>query len=148
MLRTDEAVLVLTARWHRHRTLLLYALIGGSALGLELLLFYLFTNVIHQNIPLSNAMAMGVGFFMSFTLNSFYNFRVRDKLLTRLIRFGVITFGGYWLSTFIILALVDYGHLPALSAKALSLPAFFVFQYMLNKRYSFHKLPAEEPSGQ
>lgn len=129
----------------RYRTVLLYGLIGLSALGVELIVFYLFT---HQNIlglAIANAAAMGAGFLVSFGLNSFYNFKVRNRLFNRMIRFGIVTAGGYIISTGIILGLVNLLHVPPFTAKIISIPFFFLFQYTLNSRFTFHEMSPVRP---
>lgn len=129
----------------RYRNLLLYAAIGISALLAELVIFYLLTKVAGMNIPVSNALAMIVGFFMSFFLNALYNFQVRNNLLSRLVRFGIVTFGGYLLSTAIILLLVEVAGVPVFYAKLISVPFFFAFQYTLNSRFTFKASNVAQP---
>jgi putative flippase GtrA len=133
--------------FRHYRTIILYAAIGVSALGAELIVFYILAASTHAPIPISNALAMAIGFVISFTLNSLYNFGVKDKVLSRLVRFGLITFGGYWLSTLTIMLLITYAHTPSMVAKACSLPAFFVFQYALNKRFTFRQSAEPTPSA-
>lgn len=120
-----------------YRNIILYALIGLSALSAELGVFYALSRGGRITIVISNAMAMGSGFFISFLLNAYYNFGVKNKLIHRLVRFGIITFCGYWLSTLMIVSLIDYGQLSPMIAKACSLPVLFAFQYLLNKQYTF-----------
>lgn len=130
----------------RRRNLVLYGSIGLTALLLEIALFHMLTHQYSLSVAVGNALAMGSGFIVSFSLNSHYNFKVRDQLLNRLLRFGFITAAGYVVSTGIILLLVAAAHISPFQAKLISIPFFFLFQYSLNSRYTFHDMTAKSPA--
>ena len=121
----------------QRRQVVMYAIIGVVALGLEMLCFFLLTAMLGASIPISNAFAMAAGLVLSFSLNAKFTFMTTDRLLVRFFSFASVTFFGYLLSTSIILAGVEYGGLSPLLAKVISLPVFFFFQYNCNRLLTF-----------
>ncbi|MBA8827488.1 putative flippase GtrA [Saccharopolyspora lacisalsi] len=119
------------------KQLVLYALLGGFGVVLDYLLFLLLFNVAGLHEQLANAISISAGITSSFTLNTLFNFRKRDRLLTRFVRFYAVGMGGIAL-TFVLLAVFagPVGLDPNL-VKLGSLPLVLIFQYTLNKKWSF-----------
>jgi putative flippase GtrA len=129
------------------RSFLLYAVMGGTALLVELVLFYVMHYSLRQGLVASNAVAMGVGMLTSFTLNSRYTFKVNNRLAVRFLSFAAVSGCSYVLSTVMLLALSRGLSVPAFIAKILTLPVILLFQYNVNKRLTFHENYGQRLSG-
>lgn len=119
------------------RQLVVYALIGACGVTLDFFLFLLLFNVVGIHEQVANAISISAGIVNSFTLNALFNFRKRDRLLMRFVRFYAVGMGGIAL-TFVLLAVFagPLGLNPNI-VKLCSLPLVLVLQYSLNKRWSF-----------
>jgi putative flippase GtrA len=72
-----------------------------------------------------------------FALNTRYNFRVLDRMAYRFMVYAAVTAAGYLFSTVMLLLFVRQLHMLPIVGKLLTLPLVFVFQYTLNKRFTF-----------
>ncbi|RRO15155.1 GtrA family protein [Saccharopolyspora rhizosphaerae] len=119
------------------RELLLYALIGGSGVLLDYLLFLLLFNVFGLHHQLANAISTTAGITNNFVLNSLFNFRKTDRIVVRFLRFYAVGIAGIGL-TFLLLAVFStWLGIDANLVKLASLPLVLLFQYTINKRWSF-----------
>ncbi|QUG99551.1 GtrA family protein [Saccharopolyspora erythraea] len=136
MTRTDPGAPVVRERLVS-RSLVLYALIGCSGVLLDYGLFLLLFNLAGLHEQLANAISTTAGITNNFVLNALLNFRKRDRILVRFLRFYAVGVAGIGL-TFVLLQVFS-GHLgvdPNL-VKAGSLPVVLVFQYTINRKWSF-----------
>lgn len=119
------------------RPLLRYAVIGASGVLLDYLLFLLLFNAIGLHEQVANTISTTAGITNNFVLNALFNFRKRDRILVRFLRFYVIGVAGIGL-TFVLLQVFSgrLGIDPNL-VKAGSLPVVLIFQYTINKKWSF-----------
>jgi len=122
----------------KYRGLILYGLVGATALVIELSLYYVLSQEAGLIIPLANAIAMSAGLIISFSLNARYNFYATDSIISRFLKFSLVTFFGYLLSTALILTLISFGF-SSILAKLLTLPPLFIFQYNFNRIFTFKK---------
>jgi putative flippase GtrA len=114
-----------------------YVLFGGTAAGLD---FVVFAGLVYWlGTPSAVATAVGVllGISTSFLLNRRYTFAVLDRTRTRYIRFFAVGAMGLALSVVVVGLLSDVGPVEPFLAKALSLPPVLAFQFTLNSRWSF-----------
>ncbi|GAA0508976.1 hypothetical protein GCM10011581_18890 [Saccharopolyspora subtropica] len=118
-------------------SLVRYAAIGASGVALDYLLFLLLFNLAGLHEQLANAISTTAGITNNFVLNALFNFRRRDRILVRLLRFYAVGVAGIGL-TFLLLQVFSgwLGVDPNL-VKAGSLPVVLVFQYTINKKWSF-----------
>lgn len=134
-----RAGLVSTALRDRRisRSLIRYALIGASGVLVDYCLFLVLFNVFGLHDQVSNVISTTAGIVNNFTLNTLLNFRKRDRILLRFARFYSVGVGGIAL-TFVLLRVFSglLGADPNL-VKACSLPIVLLFQYSLNRRWSF-----------
>ena len=114
-----------------------YLLIGIIASSIDVILFWLFYNILQQDIFFSNAISVSSAALFSFALNSLYNFKKSDKVFLRLISFVWVIILGYFSGVYFILLLVNFFGIKAVMAKLLSLPLVFLLQYFLNSSISF-----------
>jgi len=114
-----------------------YLLIGIIASSIDVILFWLFYNILHQDIFFSNAISVSSAALFSFAINSLYNFKKSDKVFLRLISFVLVIILGYFSGVYFILLLINFFEIKAVIAKLLSLPLVFLLQYFLNSSVSF-----------
>ncbi|TDD90333.1 GtrA family protein [Saccharopolyspora karakumensis] len=119
------------------RELLLYAVIGGSGVLLDYLLFLVLFNYFGMHHQVANALSTTAGITNNFVLNSLFNFRKTDRILVRFLRFYAVGIAGIVL-TFLLLAVFStWLGIDANLVKLASLPVVLLFQYTINKRWSF-----------
>ncbi len=121
----------------RHRRFLLYAVIGCSGVMLDLVLFLLAYNVVGLHEQVATAMSTTAGITNNFLLNAFFNFRNRDNLLTRFLRFYTVGILGIGLVAAMLFVFTTLLGVNPNIVKVASLPVVVALQYTLNKRWSF-----------
>ena len=123
--------------WRRHRSFVLYQLIGASGALLDLLLFLALYNAAGVHEQVATAISTSVGIANNFLLNSYLNFRVRDGMLRRFLRFYAVGLVGIGLVAVLLLVFHTWLGVDANVVKVVSLPVVAVLQFLLNKRWSF-----------
>lgn len=119
------------------RQLLQYALIGITGVTWDLLTFILLTKYLLLPYLVANAVSVSLGIANNFFLNAFYNFRVRDRLMVRFLRFYSIGLFGLGLSTGLLFLLVQVLAAGPLAAKMLTVVFVALVQFYLNKTITF-----------
>ena len=119
---------------------ILYSLIGLLAALIDLVLFYLFYEVLFFQLMASNFFSVASAALFSFLCNTYFNFKMTDFLFLRFLSFMIVVLVGYWLGLAIIYIGVEHTLLSATQSKVLSLPFVFFSQYFLNSKFSFGKL--------
>lgn len=122
-----------------NKNFVLYSLIGFSAALIDVVLFYLFYEVLFFQLMASNAFSVTSAALFSFFCNAYFNFKKSDFLFLGLLSFVVVVLVGFWLGLAIIYIGVEHTLLSATQSKVLSLPFVFFSQYFLNSRFSFGK---------
>ena len=125
------------AEFAKRKRFIIYLFIGGGAVVLDLAVFTAFTELLNQDIFLSNSLSISVAAIYSFLANMFFNFQVSGKILRRFASFMLVTFCGYLISLAILWLLADVLGVHALIAKIVTLPFVVVTQYVLNSRLTF-----------
>jgi len=124
----------------KHRSFILYALIGLSGVTLDFAVFALLFNVFGVNAVLASAISVVCGITNNFTWNALYNFKKRDHLAIRYLLFlGVGMFGLVF--SIVIIALGNVVGINPNISKLISIPFVVVLQYFLNKHISFQASP-------
>ncbi|KPI25547.1 MULTISPECIES: GtrA family protein [unclassified Streptomyces] len=119
------------------RQLITYALVGGSGVLLDLGAFLLLYNVAGLHEQVANVLSTSLGITNNFVLNALFTFGKRDRLLLRYLRFYAVGLTGIAL-TFVLLAVFSRGlGIDPNLVKAGSLPLVLVFQFALNRKWSF-----------
>ncbi|MGW2914693.1 GtrA family protein [Streptomyces asoensis] len=119
------------------RQLITYALVGGSGVLLDLGAFLLLYNVAGLHEQVANVLSTSLGITNNFVLNALFTFGKRDRLLLRWLRFYSVGLTGIAL-TFVLLAVFPRGlGIDPNLVKAGSLPLVLVFQFALNRKWSF-----------
>jgi putative flippase GtrA len=120
------------------KRVLLYGVIGLSALALEVAIFYMLSERLKTGVLIGNAAGMLAGLVFAFVLNARYNFQITDRGVERFFRYGLVAFGGFILTSTIIFGLTHYTDMTVVVAKFISLPPYFLFQYNAHRLFTFH----------
>ncbi|MGR6965930.1 GtrA family protein [Geodermatophilus sp. URMC 61] len=123
--------------WRRHRSFVLYQLIGASGALLDLLLFLALYNAAGVHEQVAAAISTSVGIANNFLLNSYLNFRKRDGMLRRFVRFYTVGLLGLALVAVLLLVFHSWLGVDANIVKVVSMPIVAVLQFLVNKRWSF-----------
>lgn len=123
--------------WTRYRSFVLYQLIGVSGVVLDLVLFLVLYNAVGLHEQVATAISTSAGITNNFLLNSFFNFRKRDGMLRRFARFYTVGLIGIGLVAVLLLVFHSWLGVDANVVKIASMPVVAVFQFFLNKRWSF-----------
>lgn len=123
--------------WKRYRTFVLYQLIGVSGVLLDLVLFLVLYNVVGMHEQIATVISTSAGITNNFLLNSFLNFRKRDGLLHRFVRFYAVGLLGIGLVALLLVVFHSWLGIDANIVKVVSMPIVAVLQFSLNKRWSF-----------
>lgn len=122
----------------KNRTVVLYGIIGISAVVVDYSFFALFYNFFGIHQVLSTVLSVGISTVYAFTLNRSHNFKTKDFTTSRFISYVVVSLIGMASSALIIEALSLLDVNPNIG-KAISLPPIVVAQYFLNKHFTFNK---------
>lgn len=121
----------------QYRQFVLYAMIGVSGVLLDLVVFFVLFNVFDIGENLSTAISTTCGIANNFVLNTIFNFKVRDRLLIRFLRFYAVGLSGIVLTIAMFEVFVGWLDLNANAVKVASLLPVLVLQYGLNKIWTF-----------
>ena len=118
------------------RNFFLYGIIGAISAGFDAGMFVLLYKWLHINEFVSNGFSVHCGIFLSFFLNSKYNFRKTDKLKKRFISFYLTGLFGLGLSSF-ILYLGNGLKVDILLTKLFSVVFVALVQFFINRLAAF-----------
>jgi putative flippase GtrA len=118
-------------------SLLRYAMIGASGVLLDYVLFLLLFNAVGLHEQLANAISTTVGITNNFVLNTLFNFRRRDRIVVRFVRFYAVGVAGIGLANVALQVFSGWLGIDPNLVKACSLPVVPIFQYTINKKWSF-----------
>ena len=120
------------------RNLILYGIIGGMSAALDALVFWLLFQKCGLNEYAANTISVQCGIFLSFFLNSRYNFKKTDKFWSRFIPFyltglfGLLLYHG-------ILWLGSHYNFDALITKLVSIVIVALVQFFINRAVAFRE---------
>lgn len=115
----------------------LYGIIGGCSATADSIIFYFLSLKI--NIYVSNIISINVGIILSFLLNTYLNFGLKDNLLKRAVRFICIGYSGLLLSIIILFIGSDLYNFEEMPVKIFSVFVVAAFQFVLNKLITFRE---------
>jgi putative flippase GtrA len=118
-------------------SLLKYALVGVTGLAWDMGLFYVFYEILGINYILSNIVSSTVGVVNNFILNSWFTFKVKDKLLLRFISFFSVALAGMLLSSGLLAVMIDGVGMNSMLSKAIAVLIVALIQYFVNKKLTF-----------
>jgi putative flippase GtrA len=121
------------------REFVTYCLIGLSGVGLDLLAFTTLITVFSVHHQAANAIAYSFGTTNNFFLNLRFNFRNRDRLVSRFLSFQAVGVLGLVTSAGALWILVDQMRVNPILSKLGTLFLVVLLQYNLNRLVSFRK---------
>jgi putative flippase GtrA len=114
-----------------------YALVGGLGLVVDMGLFYLFYQRLGINYVVANVMSSSLAVVHNFLWNSFFTFRVRNRLWSRFLLFYGVALAGMGLSSAMLALMIDVLHWNGMVAKGISVFVVAMLQYFINKKLTF-----------
>jgi len=121
---------------HQYYTFIRYAFFGSLGVLSDFIL-YSFLIIWSVNYQEANAYGYMLGTMISFILNRRYTFKIKDKVLQRLFKFGLVAMTGYLISALFLFLLVSKFD-PIISKLATLIVVVFI-QFTLNKKFTFKK---------
>ncbi len=118
------------------RSLILYGIIGGLSSGLDWVLFTLLYKFGGMNEFIANVISTHAGIFLSFFLNSRYNFKKTDDFWGRFIPFYLTGLFGLLLSTGILALGAKFG-VNAVFTKLAAIVIVALVQFFINRAVAF-----------
>jgi putative flippase GtrA len=121
------------------REFLLYAIIGLSGVLLDFLAFVLLYNLFGADEFVATFVSTTLGIVNNFVLNSALNFRTQDRPLGRFVRFYLVGAAGIVLTAAMFAVFSRRLGIDPNVVKMASMPVVLVFQYTLNKKWTFSR---------
>ncbi len=137
--------------YRENEQLVKYALIGGTASAIDVILFFILFNFVFPDTVTflgmemskelaSHSIAVPTSVIFSFIVNARHNFKTEDYGLLRFISFCIVCTIGYAAGYGVIVAVQQFFADPDLGGnigKLASLPVVFIIQYVLNSKITF-----------
>lgn len=88
----------------------------------------------------SNFISVNIGIFLSFILNTYFNFKKSDRLALRAVSFFAVGYAGLLLSLLILYIGADMLYINDLVVKLFSIVIVALFQFVLNKTVTYSRI--------
>lgn len=124
--------------WFRQLTS--YALLGCIAVGVDVLVYEVLTDVFGLYPLVSNVASASVGITTSFFLNRRFTFKVTDRPGRRYLMFLTVGTTGMLVQEVIIWALLAHTMASNLVAKLIAVVSAGILQFLLNRGVTFREL--------
>ena len=121
------------------RSFVVYCVIGVSGVALDYACYFALVNWGGMYYLLANAVSCSLGITNNFLLNSFFNFKTRDRLPARFVSFYGIGLLGLAVSSAMLYGMVSLARMNPNYSKLWTLAVVVVLQYNLNRLISFRK---------
>jgi putative flippase GtrA len=118
------------------RQIVMYGMIGSFSAGLDSVAF-IGLRAIKVNLFAANFAGINLGILSSFLLNTFLNFRVKDKIKMRMMKFYTVGYAGLFLSMIVMHIGANIFGIKELLVKITSIFIVAAFQFILNKLFTF-----------
>lgn len=122
---------------YKFRHLILYGIIGSFSSGLDFLIYTLLVQIAGLQYILANCISVLGGISTSFILNRNYNFKVKDHAKRRFSIFLTVGLCGLLMSNIILYLCIDVWSMDKLISKLLSIVLVVLFQFLINKYFTF-----------
>lgn len=114
-----------------------YIFIGFFSATLDLISFFFLNKFGPLDFKVNNFISSHLGIFISFYLNSTFNFKKGDKKLFRFISFYIVAFVGFLAAHFYIISIFYLFSININFIKTSSFLIIFIVQFSLNKYITF-----------
>lgn len=132
---------------NKHRKIILYGIIGGGAVIIDVGLFWTIDATTNISVVVNNAISIFIAMIYSFLMNAFFNFRTRNGLLLRFVSFAAVTSFGFIVSSIMLWVLSEMVGINSVIVKNLTLPVVFIVQFSLNSRFTFKQTTNKEDNA-
>lgn len=136
LLLKKKELIVMIYRQPLIKQIVLYGIIGGGCACLDATCFYICTKV-GVTVQLANFIGVNFGIFVSYFLNSKYNFKKTDNKLKRIIAFFSVGYVGLGFSMFILYLGCSIWNKNVMIVKVVSIALVAIVQFLLNKAITF-----------
>ena len=123
----------------RYREFIVYCLIGCSGVLVDFSLFWLFRECIGVHYQVANFLSFSCANLSNFLLNTFFNFKVQDRLFLRFVSFYCVGLLNWVIGASFLFALFEGLGVNVYVAKGISVIIVTVVQFSLNKLLTFRK---------
>lgn len=121
------------------RTFVLYAVIGLTGVTLDVVVFILLNSYFHVDKMVATFISITLAITNNFLLNTYTNFKTKNRLLARYGRFYLVGLSGVVLTDGILYLFVDLLSFNTTLVKIGSLLPVLLLQYSLNKKWAFRQ---------
>ena len=121
------------------KNFILYCIIGCSGALLDFILYTLLIKYFSIHYLFSNVFSTTLGITNNFFLNTYFNFKVSDKLFKRFISFFSIGIFGMVISEVMLYILIENLGVDEIISKIISIFVITIIQFTLNKLITFKK---------
>ncbi len=134
--------------WSKYskKRLLKFMVVGALGALIILGVTYGLTQIIGINYLISTAIAIEVSIIFAFLLNNYWSFaKVANSIGTfqRMVRYNIISLIGLSLNELILFSLTGFLHIYYIMSELFSIIIVFLFNYMLNVRYTWFNVNAK-----
>jgi len=119
------------------RNFVLYAVIGLSGVTIDVVVFIILNSFFHVDKMVATFISITLAITNNFLLNTYTNFKTKDRLLGRYARFYLVGLSGVLLTDGILYLFVDVLGFNTTLVKIGSLFPVLLLQYSLNKQWAF-----------
>jgi putative flippase GtrA len=135
----DRMKSLLLSLLRTRRQFVVYCVIGVTGVTLDYCSFYALVNWIGVYYLAANAVSTSIGILNNFFLNSYFNFKVQDRWIGRLVSFYAIGMLGLGVSSVLLFVMVSRMGMNPNYSKLGTLIVVVLLQYNLNRVISFRK---------
>jgi putative flippase GtrA len=134
----DRIKSIIIDQYCRYRELFFYGIIGGLSAFSD---FCVYTLLCKFGMPylIANVIGVHCGIICSFTLNRYYNFKVKDKIKKRFLFFYLIGLVGLLISSLMLYVMINYNHFNEIYSKIITIITVALLQFCLNKFFTFKR---------
>ncbi len=117
----------------------LYVVIGFSGLALDMLIFNILISCFSVSPYISNIISMFVSINNNFFLNTYFNFKKKDKVVKRWLLFCTIGIVGIFVSDLLLRLFYEVIGLDINISKLITIPIIATLQFILHKLITYRK---------
>ena len=114
-----------------------YAIIGLSGVTIDFIIYALLVKFAHFSPVIASIVSVSIAILNNFLWNALLNFKKKDRILRRFIKFYLTGCTGLVLTVIIVFVLHNLIGLGPMLAKIISIPPVVALQFILNKKFTF-----------
>lgn len=130
--------------YRKFEHLIKYCCIGCSGACLDFLLYFLLVTYTSCHYQYANILSTSCGILNNFFLNYYFNFKVRDHILIRLLSFYLVGTLGIVITSAMLYCLIERLALSPLISKIITIFVVTAVQFLLNNYLTFRKKKKRE----